>query len=481
MYGFVTVLSRGASFIMLPVYTRYLQPADYGVLQMLDLAVEVTVLLFVAGMTAGLQQYYFAASTERDRRSVIATAFAMEVGAGLVAAIALALAAPAISAGLLGGNGSAGLVRIAGANFALGVLVTMPLLVFQMLQRSEAFILASLAKLALQLSLNVLFLVGLGMGVRGILLSTLIANAVVGVGCAIWLLRHCGFRPRWDYARLLRRFGAPYQLTFIGGFILTYADRFFLEHSHGVAAVGIYGLAYQFGFLLVQLSSGPFLAAWTPHRYHLLGESSEARDAKVAAGFFYLNLLLVTAGLGIVAFIRPILGIMTTEAFHVAAPLVPLVVIAYALQAWTYAVKFGLDVSERTGDYTRATWVAVAVTVAAYALLIPPYGAAGAAWATVIGFTVRFALVQVLSHRAHPVDYHWRRPALLVACATATGGTAFVLAPGTLLLQVATGVAALLAYGVAVWVVVLGEPERSVLRSVARTPQRAAQLLFAAS
>ena len=45
VYGIATVLSRLVSFVMLPIYTRYLTPADYGLLAILDLSLEIAVLL----------------------------------------------------------------------------------------------------------------------------------------------------------------------------------------------------------------------------------------------------------------------------------------------------------------------------------------------------------------------------------------------------------------------------------------------------
>ena len=77
--------------------------------------------------------------------------------------------------------------------------------------------------------------------------------------------------------RELRRFGVPYQLTWAGSFLLTFGDRFFLQAGWGVAAVGLYGMAYQFGFLLSQLGATPFLSAWNPHRHQLV--SLPAADA----------------------------------------------------------------------------------------------------------------------------------------------------------------------------------------------------------
>ena len=61
VYGAGIVARRIASFIMLPVYTHYLTPADYGVLELLQLTVDIAVILVSAGTTAGLLRFYFKA------------------------------------------------------------------------------------------------------------------------------------------------------------------------------------------------------------------------------------------------------------------------------------------------------------------------------------------------------------------------------------------------------------------------------------
>ena len=63
IYSFGVILGRAVSFLMLPVYTRYLTPSDYGLVQLLELLVEVVAIFFTAGATAGLQRFYFKASS----------------------------------------------------------------------------------------------------------------------------------------------------------------------------------------------------------------------------------------------------------------------------------------------------------------------------------------------------------------------------------------------------------------------------------
>ena len=477
LYGIVMVLSRAVSFIMLPVYTRFLTPADYGVLQLLDMTVDIAAILLVAGMSAGMQRFWFKATSDAERNSVVATTFILEVGLSLAGALLLWVLAPLLWQHALDGAGSPLLIRVAAANFTLGVLSAVPLLLLQTEKRVMPYAAAMLARLTLQLGLNVLFVVGLRWGVLGILASTLVTNVVLGTTLAVWLLRRTGLHVRMDVLRDLRRFGVPYQVSTAGSFILTFGDRFFLQASRTLVEVGLYGLAYQFGFLLAQLSAAPFLSAWDPYRYELVAEERSRRDARYSAGLFYFSLVIVSLGVGIAVFIQPVLRLMTSPGFWGAADMVPLVLAAYVLQSWTFAVKFGIDVSEQTRYYTYATWASVVVTVALYATLIPPMGGHGAALATLLGFAVRFGVAYYWAQRLWPVDYRWERIVRMCGLGILASAGAFVVRPGTTLGQLAVAVALFAAYAGATWVMILTGSERTLLRSAVRTPRRGLRML----
>ena len=91
LYGLGTILTRVVSFIMLPVYTRYLTPADYGLLQILDLALDIATILISAGATAGIMRFYFKAQSEKERSNVLFTGWGTQVGLNVIGSAALRL------------------------------------------------------------------------------------------------------------------------------------------------------------------------------------------------------------------------------------------------------------------------------------------------------------------------------------------------------------------------------------------------------
>lgn len=468
MYGFGSIAGRVVSVIMLPVYTRYLSPAEYGLLQLLDVTVEVTALLFTAGVRSGLQRFYFKATTDEERKQVVFTTFFFEMAMAVAGALLLVALATTVTRVIFVGAGNSELVRLAALNFALNAVIGVPLGLLMIEHRAALVTVAGLAKLTIQVALNFYFLVYRHLGVESLLLSNTISTSLVALVLVTWMVGRTGLRLSLAVVRDLRRFGVPYQFTMAAAFILTFGDRLFLQRYRGEAQVGLYGLAYQFGFLLYSVSSGPFQTAWTPQRYELVSHPRAERDAFYARGFLYFNLVLITAAMGIAVFARPVIAVLTSSPFHSAANIVPIVLASYVLQSWGDVARFGIDVTERTHLYTWASWIATAVVLVAYVVLIPPFGGYGAACATLLAFAVRFALALRWSQQAWPVAYQWGRSILLTAIAVAVCSPVFLLRTAGVPSQFAIGVGLSMLYGALTWRFVLDNEHRKGLRDIVR-------------
>jgi O-antigen/teichoic acid export membrane protein len=477
IYGIGMMLSRAVSFFMLPVYTRYLTTADYGIVNLLDMTIDISYILFTAGMSAGMSLFYFQAKSDQERADVVITSYALEMGLTVLGTGVLLLLSPWVWQYGLKGAGTVLFVRITAVNFALQMLTAVPLVLLQIRQRPHAVITINLVRLVLQLSLNILFVVFLRMGVKGILITGLIVNALQGFAMMAWLLREMPGRVRMDIVRQLRRFGVPLQISRAGSFVLSFGDRFFLQASRGASAVGIYGLAYQFGFLLNQLSTEQILKAWNPQRLLMLNEPREQRDARYDRGFHYFNLVLLTVATGIGIFIKPVIAVMTTAPFHPAAGLVPIILAAYVVQGWEKVTQFGISVSRQTRYQGYATWVGLGVVLVLYATLIPRWGGYGAAIATLVAFIVRAAASYYWSQKLWPVSYSWSRTLRLAGYSTGLVLAAFYIPARGIPAQLALGLGLLAVYAVLTWFTFLHVDDRRLLTSIARSPTRAGSLI----
>lgn len=463
IYGLGMVLSRAVSFIMLPIYTRYLTPADYGVLALVEMTLDFIAIVGGAQLALGVFRFYHKTEGEAAKHQVVSTSL-MLVGLlyGAVAVLVL-FTAPALADLIFGNRDHVVVIRIAALNLAAGSLLIVPLTFARVKDRSLLFVGANLVKLVLALCFNILFIVVLELGVVGIFLSSLISSAVVGGALVVWLVRAVGFRPSRTWTRNLLRYGLPLMGMQVATFMATFSDRYFLQALSDEAVVGLYSLAYQFGFLLMMVGFTPMDMVWGPKRFEVAGQGD--RDVQLARGFVILNVLLLTTAVGIALYVGDALRIMSTQAFHSAAQVVPLILVAYVLQGWASVQDIGILIRERTHLLTLANVISAVVAVVGYAVLIPRYLEWGAASATVLAFAVRYVLTYYFSQRLWPVRYRWMPVSVLVAWAVAISGVGLILPQSGIVQSLALRTGLLALYFVGAWhLPVLSSGERAAAR-----------------
>src|SRR3982751_5274925 len=95
VYGLGSIVARIVGVLLLPLYTRYLSPTDYGLIETLVALSAVLTALVAQGMKSAFFRFYFD-SAERERRLlVVRTAFwYVMVAATLVLVAGIALARP---------------------------------------------------------------------------------------------------------------------------------------------------------------------------------------------------------------------------------------------------------------------------------------------------------------------------------------------------------------------------------------------------
>ena len=329
------------------------------------------------------------------------------------------------------------------------------------------FVALNVGKLAVTLSLTILLVVYQKLGLRGVLFGNLIGNVLFAITLAGYTFGRAGVHFAMARFRSLSRFGAPVVVWTVGSFILTFSDRYFLNHSAGPSAVGVYSLAYKFSFLLSAFAVAPFSQIWEPRRFAI----AQQVDAQVIYRrmFFYLNVALFLGTAGIMLFIRDGLHVLVGPGFVEAYRVVPLLLLTTIVQQWTGFCNIGLYLKNATRLYGWSAVIGVVAALALNTLLIPRYGMMGAAWATVLAYVIRFVPVYLFSQGKYHIDYGWTRVAglgglLALVWGIRSAADQLTMAP-SLLVSIAT--MAVAAFGV---YLLLDADERRFVRLGLRRP-----------
>lgn len=427
IYGIGQILSRLASILLLPVYTYFLRPADYGVIAILDLITGVLAIFIGGGMVAAVNRFHFDTTDIKRQAKVWWSGLAFVAVASTAICLPAFLARDVVATLTLGPEVTNGglCYALALATVWLSTVGQVPETYLRVKKWSTMSVVISLGRLLLNIGLNVCFLAFSGMGVVGILLGNLITNVLMTLLLVGVVAKH--ERP-WAIDKQLLlgmlRFGSPLIVTAFFSMLMHQADRYFLRLHLGMDDVGVYSLAYQVGQGVNTLFLVPFTAIWNVVLYEIQRQPNSKQLYADVFGYFVkaLGLVMLAASL----FAKPILGILTPDDYSGAAELVPIVCLAYFFFSLHEHFRVPCLLAKKSLNLIPVYGTAAVVNILANMALIPAMGASGAAWSSVITFAT-FSLFGLYQYRK--VDQY---PYRVFRCTGVVGGLCLTYAAYTL-------------------------------------------------
>lgn len=403
IYGVGRVLGKLVAFALIPLYTHYLTTAEYGTLELLELTTYVVGMFVAAGIGQSVMRFYYETDVTFTRRVIVSTSLISVWTISLVTICFLMLLSSNFSRLVFESPDNAGLFRLVFLSMMISLTNEIPLSFIRAQQKSTLFITISISQLIIALSLNILFIVGFGWGIRGIILSGIINQGIAGLLLTTYTFRYSGFHFSWPWLKKIFRYGLPFIPAGLCYFVLNFTDRFFLQRFESLSDVGIYGLGYKFGMILSPMITEPFLSIFHPKIF----EIEIADDAKkfVSLILTYLMFLEFFVGLGISVLVQDAFRIMVAKEFWPAYKIVPLIILSYILVASYTTVEVGMLIYKKTKWVAFMVGVAAALNVGLNLLLIPKFGYWGAAYATLISYVALLILCYIIANRFYPVKY----------------------------------------------------------------------------
>ncbi len=403
LYLATNIASKIVGFVMIPFYAGNLSTDQYGVLNLLELATQVVAITFgLQSLGQALTRIYNDQASEADRRSVVSTAmFATMALAGLVTLFGVAFAGPIAEATSL--QGSAALLRLAFVAMFFSSIAEVAMIYPRMQDRVWFYFAYSMVTMVANLGLNIALIGWWHLGVWGFVYSKLAVSGSGSVFLLAGVLGRVGTHWHAAIAGALARFAGP--LIVSGGcyFAIHFSDRLFLAHVSR-ADVGVYSLAYTFAFVLSVIIGDSFSKSWGVSFYSL-ASGAGWQDRFVVVGR-WLVFVLGAGAIGISLFGRDVLVMMVPPSYDPPMLLLPLLVFGYFLREVGDFFNSMLLIGGGSGAVGRIAVVGAVLNLALNAVLIPPYGIWGAAWATFGTWAVYCAICWVAAWRTHRVAMH---------------------------------------------------------------------------
>ncbi len=409
IYLIPSIISRGLSLFLIPLYTLVLIPSDYGVLDLLLAFGSLINVIVGFEVSQGVARYYPESEDREEKILYASSAFWFTVICYSVFLVASLGTSTSMTVWILGKREYVLVFRLGMVYLWLNGLFYLIQNQFRWELRSKEYAWVSLIVSIGTASFSVWLVYLLRWGLTGTLYGMIFGTSA---GClyGIWKLRN-SFRFRFHKAHLQRmlHFSVPLVPAGLAAFVSAYIDRVMIKQYLSLTEVGLYGVAFRLASVINLVMIG-FQSALTPliYTYH----KEEKTPGQLAMIFRVFMLVSLTVFLGMSLFAKEIIMLITSEQYYESYKIVKYLVPSILLLSM-YIFAPGIGIAKKSKYILWISILGALVNTLLNIVLIPLLGTIGAALATLIASLMVFVVYMTISQKLYYAPHQWKK---LIAC-----------------------------------------------------------------
>jgi O-antigen/teichoic acid export membrane protein len=406
IYTFGNLFPQIIGFLLLPLYTEYLSPEDYGIVNSLNVLNAVLVILFTLAIER-TQRLYFDYKTESEKRDFFGT-LNIFLLLSSSAFLLLLFSFKNLVSQIYPTIPFTPFFSISITTAFITTFTYIPRMYLQLMEKAGQYVILSIAHTSLSIAAIIYFIVWKEEGAIG-MLKGLFAGAAGILPFYIFItIKTINFTFKWDIVKSSLHYSLPIIPSLLAAWILNLSDRIFIIRYFSEADVGIYSLGYKIAGLVAILNSAIGMA-YNPVFFKIASEPDIQKSKKEL--YLYNNiifLIIIMACFLIAFFSKDIVILFMNEKYHEAHKIIPLICLAYLFNAGGSLLNRSFYQEKKTKQVMYITLLSAALNIILNFLLIPILGIYGAAYASILSMLF-YALVEyILAKKYYFIPYNWK-------------------------------------------------------------------------
>lgn len=435
IYTISTVIQRAEGFILLPILTdtSYLATkSEYGDYTLIYTFIAFMNVFYLYGIDAAFLRYYFLSKQKKE--DIYRSAIQILSITSLISSLVIFLLADSLAVLIFNQGGYAFFVKIAAAILLVDSLCSLPYLILRAEERSVMFTVIRLGRFLLELLLDIVFVVFLKTGVKGILYANLLAALVNLIVLLPSQSRYLRGAFSLSAVKELLRFGLPMIPNGIAYLVVEISDRYLMLHLLDKEKVGEYSANYKFGTLMLLLVMA-FRTAWQPF-FLKVADQSDAKKIYSRVMTYYIlgaSFIVLLGSLLIEYVVRIPITRETTilgRSYWGGLQIIPVILFSYMLYGIYINLMVGIYINRKSEWMALFTGLAAVVNIGSNFYLMPHYGLMGAAFATFLAYLVMMISIYIANQKIYPVAYEYRRIGIILLYLIGGMGLYYFVSPG---------------------------------------------------
>lgn len=414
VYSFGGILDKGISFLLLPFYTAYLTTAEFGIVGIMTVLIQLAVPLVKAPVSNGFVRYYYSHEISGDRKVLFFNGLFFIVVQLLVLSFLLLFGNKFFASLLLDDENLDYIVTI----YAI-ILFFLPvkqylLSLLRIQQKSGLYFIVSVSRAVISAAVTLYLLIVVKMGVMAVVYGQLLRACFDLVILFPYLLKNIAIRIDIKSLKPLLKYGYPLILTAVSLYFMQSSDRFIMKMHWSLDDLGIYSFAFRFGMIINIALATPVKYALNPIIFKMEGDNQDVNPfiSRSTNYFFFIALLF---WLVLSVFSKELVYLIAqSKDFYKAWKIVPVVALISVMNGGKDFFGKGIAMASKT-QYSAAAFVMGAVlNVILNLLFIPFWNIYGAVAATLLSFLFLAGLNIHYSGRFYNLKFNLRLIAITI-------------------------------------------------------------------
>jgi len=422
IYGVAGGLSKSLMILLLPIYTRFFTPEEYGIVDLVTTVLMFLTIMSMLQMEAAIGRYFYEAKDEKENQRNLSTAFWTIMACSIVLIVLLYIIAKPLSALLFDSDQYSALFLVIAAILPLSNVYGFLTAVMRYVKKPMLYGLFSLIQISLTLGTSILYVVYMKMGIIGVFYGQL-----TGFGAAALVMLLYSFRSKiiglyWEQAVIIRylKFSLPLLPGMVGSWANNYVNRFVMLSYLTLAEIGLYTVAFRIASIF-RLLEDAVKMAWGPFIYESLQKENHRELFKTV--FNYAVMLVFSLVILLTLFADEIFSIFATSAYDNAIDVMVILFLSLGLNALVQIVLIGPAITKKTHYSSILQLSSLGVNVTSLFILVPEYGLIGVPLSLLFSTLTLFILAWINTEKLYYIGY----PKLMFILAFLAAATAVTM------------------------------------------------------
>lgn len=390
LYTLGSMMTPLIGLIMLPIYTNYLTPSEYGVMTTIQTLMGMLQLFLLLSLHGAITRFFYDFLNEpKKQKEYLGSIFTFVLLFSTISsAILLVLKDPIGNILFKQISVDPYFVYLVGLSW-VSSLSALTMALFRAQEKAGQFIFINILKAFLISSVSAFLIVSKGLGPDSVLLVQFVVTLITVLITFCLQGKYLKVTLNLSYVKQSLLFSLPLLPHVASGWIISSSDRIILEKFIDISNLGVYALAVQVSMVLALFYTS-VNNALVPRYTKLRKEGDEAKADKLLRIF---GKLVTIFGVMSIPVAMLTVKVFTSNQYAEALVLIPLLLIGQIIKGYYFIPVAKLFYVKKTKSIAISSTLAAIISIFINLLAIPFIGVYGAIVSTIISETCRYLLI----------------------------------------------------------------------------------------